>query len=87
MTHVNDKCQVENINVLKLVKFFVDGKEFYLPAGFYSVEDIKLVSGIKSIRRLLRLVGNSTDHLDDTEAVAIDGNESFQSCGPHGQAS
>lgn len=71
-------CHQEKKEIETLVSFHVDGKEYYLPRGYYLVSDLKKVANVPSCHILAEIRDGEVDGLTDDTVTHISGCENFK---------
>lgn len=76
-THHEERCTSKEI--LTLLKFTMNAKNFYLPQGYYLVSDLKKLGGVSDAHVLAEIKNGEIDDLANDCAVLINGCEDFKS--------
>lgn len=91
MTQCNEERKCEDRGKERkieiLVKFQVSGNPYFLPAGYYLVEDLKKIAGVPECHVLAEIRDDDVDALTDDTAVHISGCEEFKPFPGKGDAS
>lgn len=91
MTQCNEKKRCEDDReerkIETLVKFQISGNPYYLPVGYYLVEDLKKIAEVPECYVLAEIRNDDVDSLTDDTAVHISGCEKFKPFPGKGDAS
>jgi hypothetical protein len=77
-SHENKCCHPSPRVVETLVSFKVSDKSYYLPVGYYTVRDIKLIAGVPESHILAEIKNDDVDTMSDETVTHICGGEVFK---------